>query len=249
MIGVWGCNPVSRIRTTATAAGLDDIEYGVIYSCPSMSNYAFKVLSCDAGGWCQVFIVNEASPKGGNVTGQGKSSILALIKKNDCKTAGGNRDDKGNPPPRAPKDPPNNDDGGDNRGGQGVCSSDQQLAATPKPSDSMELKSKRAILARFQQAVDKGEKVSVGITFDSFQIGTPRTNVEDANFYETAPVGAKLYPIKSKFTLCSVFGTEITKDVTDGRYECFKDNLGDWACGTAAGYRIIKTTYEKRKKP
>jgi len=130
------------------------------------------------------------------------------------------------------------------------CPSDPNLTAKPKANDSMELNSKRAILARFQQAVEKREKVGVGISFDSFQIGPPRTNLRGSTlYYEDAPVGAKIYPIKSKFTLCSLFSTEITRDVIDGRYECFKDNFGTWICGTASGYRIINTTYEKRRRP
>src|SRR5438270_2360118 len=53
------------------------VEYGVTYACPQMNNYEFKVLSCDDQDWCQVFIANKFSPGGGNVTGQGKDSVLS----------------------------------------------------------------------------------------------------------------------------------------------------------------------------
>ena len=233
----------------------DKLEYGVIYTCPEMNNYRFKVISCDDKNWCQVFIANKYAPGGGNVTGEGKDTVLSLMKKGVCSVTGRppdakvktdqangnnrteNQNEKVKTPTRGEAD------------ADGDCSSDPSLAAKPKANDSMELKSKRAILARFQQAVDKGEKVGVGISFESFQIGPPRANLRGSTlYYEDAPVGSKIYPIKSKFTMCSLFSTEIMRDVIDGRYECFKDNFGEWVCGTATGYRVINTKYEKRRK-
>jgi hypothetical protein len=233
----------------------DKLEYGVIYSCPQMSNYEFKVISCDDKNWCQVFIVNKYSPGGGNVTGEGKDTVLSLIKKNECsvkgrppaaeeKTEKAEGKAKDESPAEQAKSPTPDEATAD-----GDCPADPSLTAKPKANDSMELKSKRAILARFQQAVEKGEKVGVGISFESFQIGPPRANLRGSTLYfEDAPVGAKVYPVKSKFTLCSLFSTEIMRDVIDGRYECFKDNFGAWVCATASGYRTINTKYEKRKK-
>ena len=242
-------------RTTTGQAKPDKLQYGVVYSCPEMDGYEFKIISCDDQSWCQVFIVNHAAPKGGNVTGEGKGTLLSLIKKGACTVAGqpeaedqkpdhrnGGRDveDRERPKPDAADNPANDGAG---------CPSDPALKSVAKATDSIELKSKRAILAHFQMAVDKGEKVAVGITFEGFQIGPPRINRRgDTLYFEDAPVGAKIYPAKSKFTLCSLFSTEITRDITDGRFECFKDNFGEWQCATATGYRIISTTYEKIKK-
>ncbi len=232
----------------------DKLEYGVTYACPEMNNYEFKVISCDDKDWCQVFIANKYAPGGGNVTGEGKDTVLSLMRKGECSV-------KGRPPVAKEKtdqtDGNNRDENQDEKvktptqdaAAAGDCSSDPSLTAKPKANDSMELKSKRAILARFQQAVDKREKVGVGISFESFQIGPPRANLRGSTLYfEDAPVGAKIYPIKSKFTMCSLFSTEVMRDVIDGRYECFKDNFGEWVCGTASGYRVINTTYEKRRK-
>jgi hypothetical protein len=246
----------SGVTGVAAVQGKQDkLEYGVTYSCPQANNYEFKVISCDDKDWCQVFIANKYSPGGGNVTGQGKDSVLSLIKRDECsikgrrpaakenteQANGNDRDENRNEKTKTPTQ--------DETNAAGDCSSDPNLTAKPKANDSMELNSKRAILARFQQAVDKGEKVGVAISFESFQIGSPRTNLRGSTlYYEDALVGAKIYPVKSKFTLCSLFSTEITRDVTDGRYECFKDNFGAWACGTASGYRIINTTYEKRRR-
>jgi len=227
----------------------DDLKLGVLYSCPEMSNYSFKVLSCDKTGWCQVFIVNEASPKGGNVTGQSKSSLLALIKKNECTSAGNGPEAEQNDTPPV-KAPPKIDPNAETpvAAEAGSCPTDPKIAEPVKAGDSMELKSKKAILAHFQMAVDKGDKVAVALIFDNFTVGAPRTNIRGVNYYEDAAIGAKIYSIKSKFTVCSTFGTEITRDVTDGRYDCFQDKHGDWVCGAGEGYHIIKSTYEKRKK-
>lgn len=237
--------------TNANLIAPDDLVIGSLYSCPQMNDYSFKVISCDAKGWCQVFIVNKFSPNGGNVTGQSKSTTEALIKKYSCTVEGAAANAEPKQANDIPAVPGRNTpiaENGAPAGGAGDCTSDPRFTAAAKPGDSIELKSKRAILAHFQQAVDKGDKVGVGITFDNFAVGATRTNIRGVNYYPDAAVGAKIYSVKTKFTLCSAFSTEVTHDITDGFFDCFKDNFGGWACGTATGYKIIKTTYEKRNK-
>jgi hypothetical protein len=225
----------------AAAQAPGKLELGAVYSCEEMNHYAFKVLSCDAKDWCQVFIVNKAAPQGGNVTGEGKATVLSTIGKNKCTI-------KGRPAEAKAADETRNQRASAPAAGVAAagCSSDPSVSVKAKAGDSMELNSKRAILARFQHSVDKGEKLAVGISFDSFQLGPPRANRRGETLYlEDAPVGGKVYPVKSQFTLCSRFSTEITRDLVDGRYECFQDNFGEWVCATASGYRIISTKYEK----
>ena len=243
-----------RIGMVAGQGKADKLEYGVVYTCPQMNDYEFKVISCDDKNWCQVFIANKYAPKGGNVTGQGKDTVMSLMRKGECTVKGRPAAAEDKPDPAKTTDKAENGDKpatnatGD-QSNNGACPSDPGLTAKAKAGDSMELNSKRAILARFQQAVDKGEKVGVGITFESFQIGPPRANLRGSTLYfEDAPVGAKIYPVKTNFTMCSLFSTEIMRDVVDGRYECFKDNFGAWVCGTASGYRVVNTKYEKIKK-
>jgi hypothetical protein len=130
----------------------------------------------------------------------------------------------------------------------GECPSDATLKAKSKPNDSMEIKSKRAILAGYQKAVDANQYWAVGITFDGFQIGPPHANIRGVLYHEDAPLGAQVYPIKTKFTVCQRYDTEIKRDVLDGRFECFKDNFGEWDCATATGHRTINTSYEKAPK-
>lgn len=224
-----------------------DLELGVTYSCPQNNNYEFKVLSCDDQDWCQVFIANKFSPNGGNVTGQGKASTLSLIKQGGCFVKGrppqANETKDANPQDNKvePVAPAQGQTGGE-------CPSDATLKANSKPGDPMDLKSKRAILAGFQKEVDAKQYWAVGITFDSLQVGPPHTNIRGVLFHEDAPVGTPIYPVKTKFTVCQRYDTEIKRDVMDGHFECFKDNFGEWNCATATGHRLISKTYEKAPK-
>jgi|GEM_PF-7118856 len=221
------------------------LEYGVTYTCPQNNNYEFKVLSCDDQDWCQVFITNKFSPGGGNVTGQSKSSTLALIKRWDCSV-------KGRPQQTtAPQDANPKEDKVEPAGPAqtaGECPTDATLRAKSRPTDSVELKSKRAILAGYQKEVDAKQYWAVGITFDSFQVGAPHANIRGVLYHESAPVGTQIYPIKTKFTVCQRYDTEIKRDVMDGHFECFKDGFGEWDCATATGNRLVSKTYEKAPK-
>ena len=224
-----------------------DLEVGVAYTCAQNNNYEFKVLSCDQQDWCQVFIANKFSPGGGSVTGQGKATTLSLIQKWGCHVQGrpvqaNEVKDENQPqektqavgPAQAPQ--------------ASECPSDESLKARPKPGDSSELKSKRAILAGYQKEVDAKQYWAVGITFDSLQVGPPHANIRGVLYHEDAPLGTPIYPVKTKLTVCQRYDTELKRDLLDGHYECFKDNFGEWNCATATGHRTINTTYEKAPK-
>lgn len=223
-----------------------DLEYGVTYTCPENHNYEFKVLSCDDQDWCQVFIANKFSPGGGNVTGQGKSSTLSLIKQGGCNVKGRA------PQANEPNKPDNQEATVEPAKTLGPtaqeCPTDAILKAKSRPDDAIELKSKRAILAGYQKEVDAKQYWVVGINFDSFQVGAPHANIRGVLFHENAPVGTPIYPVKTKFTVCQRYDTEIKRDVMDGHFECFKDGFGEWDCGTATGNRLISKTYEKAPK-
>jgi len=221
------------------------LQYGAVYSCPERNNYQFKVLSCDPNDWCQVFTVNKYSPGGGNVAGQGKDTILSLIKNYGCQAEGGEPANENTKTEATPE--PIQEQGQEQASGE--CASEEILKATAKPGDSIELKSKRAILAFYQKRVEEGEYRAVGVSFESFQVGPPRANLRGSTLYiESAPLGAKIYPVKSNHTVCRRYDREIKRDVLDGRLECFKDNFGEWDCATASGNRTISTKYEKAPK-
>ena len=113
----------------------------------------------------------------------------------------------------------------------------------------MELSFKRAILGRYQKKLAEtsmSTPLTVGVSFASFQIGQPSVNLRttDGSYLSSAPVGANIYPVKTNFTACESFRSEITRTVVDGRYSCFKDNFGEWACGNASGWRTLDTQRE-----
>ena len=58
------------------------IEIGVVYSCNNQMQ--FRVLSCDARDWCQVFRINKASPSGGFTVPYTKPVLLSDIKSFQC---------------------------------------------------------------------------------------------------------------------------------------------------------------------
>lgn len=134
----------------------------------------------------------------------------------------------------------------------GTCPSDSLLAETPKTSDPLELSFKRAILANYQRRLTEtglSTPVTVGIRYASFHVGPPRLNRRtldrvDGTYQRSAPVGADIYPVKTDLTVCERFRNEIVRTVVDGRYECFKDNFGKWACSNASGWKTVDTRRE-----
>jgi hypothetical protein len=134
----------------------------------------------------------------------------------------------------------------------GACSSDPQLTSGQKATDSMELSFKRALLGNYQKKVAEkslSSPLAVGINFSNFQIGSPRRNQRtldstDGTYMRSAPVGADIYQVKTNFTECERFKSEIIRTVVDGRYECFKDNFGEWACSNASGWKTLETKRE-----
>ncbi len=239
----------------AEAQQKDKVKYNVVYDCGASK---VKILSCEgqaADDRCEVLYVNKYSPGGGSRDKLSRAFVMEhYVRK--CTPEGGAAPDK-DEQAETNKPNKNNEDKDQTREDHAVkeklaldeCSSDDTLIAKSKPTDSMELKSKRAILARYQQRVEAREYWAVGIVFESFQIGPPRTNLRgDTLYHETTPVGAKIYPVKTKFTVCERYDTEIKRTVIDGRKECFKDNFGEWVCASASGDRTISTKYEKVPK-
>lgn len=135
----------------------------------------------------------------------------------------------------------------------GGCANDPILDTRAVSNESMELGFKRALLRNYQKRVEERGLTSplgVGLTFETFQIGPPRINRRtldslDGTYMRSAPVGANIYPVKTKLNLCERFRNEITRTSIDGRYECFKDTSGAWACGNASGWRTLETQRER----
>jgi hypothetical protein len=134
----------------------------------------------------------------------------------------------------------------------GACSSDPLLTSTTARNDSLELSFKRAILANYQKRVAENSlssPLAIGVNFVNLQVGKSRVNQRtldkiDGTYIRSAPVGADIYPVRTTFTECERFRSEIIRTVVDGRYECFKNNFGESECSNASGWRTVETRRE-----
>ncbi len=76
-----------------------------------------------------------------------------------------------------------------------------------------------------------------GLVFEDFKMGTPYKNRARGNGrkdVDPAPVGATIYPLKTKIVKCemdleSTFRTEWTNE-----YDCYKSRVGEWVCKNGA---------------
>lgn len=94
----------------------------------------------------------------------------------------------------------------------------------------------------FERAAAKIEPASisapkqVGLSFIEFDLGTPYENTltssrfGDKRRHTGAPVGAMIYPIKTKELQCDRFGGEVRRTVREVSHDCFKNRDGDWTC-------------------
>jgi hypothetical protein len=88
--------------------------------------------------------------------------------------------------------------------------------------------------------------LKVGVTFLSFQAGTPFKNIVRVDpvrgalrINDAAPVNAMIYPVKSVHVVCEQFRDGIQRKRVENKYACFKNRDGEWVCGADG---IPKTT-------
>ena len=86
----------------------------------------------------------------------------------------------------------------------------------------------------------------VGVTFLSFQVGTPFKNIVRVDpvhgayrINDAAPVNAMIYPVKSDHIVCEQYRDGIQRKRVENKYACFKNRDGEWVCGADG---IPKTT-------
>lgn len=78
----------------------------------------------------------------------------------------------------------------------------------------------------------------IGLTFLDFELGRAYKNtltsdrLGDKRLHDGAPVGAMIYPIKTKYLKCELYDRSITRWVIQQNFACFKDRFGDWVCPT-----------------
>lgn len=76
----------------------------------------------------------------------------------------------------------------------------------------------------------------VGLTFLEFNMGESYKNTltssrfGDKRRHTGAPVGAMIYPVKTKELQCDLHGGEIRRSITEVSRDCFKNKDGDWVC-------------------
>jgi hypothetical protein len=76
----------------------------------------------------------------------------------------------------------------------------------------------------------------IGLTFLEFEMGRAYKNTLTANrigdrrLHDGAPVGATIYPVKTKYVRCELYDREISRYVRQTNYACFKNSSGDWDC-------------------
>jgi hypothetical protein len=129
------------------------------------------------------------------------------------------------------------------------CSSDTAVLAPSGKSESLDLSFKRAILSNYQKRLTEtslSTPLAVGVTYAEFQVGNPRVNRRtldrlDGTWIRNAPEGTAVYPVRTRFTECEQFRTEIIRTSVDGRYECYRNNFGQWSCSNASGWRTLDT--------
>ncbi len=81
-----------------------------------------------------------------------------------------------------------------------------------------------------------GAPKKIGLTFFEFEMGKAYKNtltsdrVGDKRLHDGAPVGAVIYPVKTKYLRCELYDREINGYVRQTNYACFKNRYGDWDC-------------------
>lgn len=92
----------------------------------------------------------------------------------------------------------------------------------------------------------------VGLTFLEFEMGKAYRNTLSSNriggdkrLHDGAPVGATIYPIKTRYVKCELYDRSITRMVIQQNFACFKDRFGDWVCPTDSTPKFL----EQRSTP
>lgn len=116
---------------------------------------------------------------------------------------------------------------------------------TAEPSEQL---FKRKIYDRHNKFADGSgvAPLKVGVTFLSFQVGTPFKNIVRVDpvrgalrINDAAPVNAMIYPVKSDHIVCEQYRDGIQRKRVENKYACFKNRDGEWVCGADG---IPKTT-------
>lgn len=127
---------------------------------------------------------------------------------------------------------------------KGGCACDAGIVNQPATNSPSEQLFKHLIYEDYRAQIDGSltAPLDVGVTFQAFAIGAPKTN-NVSNFgvdYPAAAVGGKIYPIETKHVLCRMYKGGPTKTIYEGRFACFKDKFNKWVVTTDAGHKLVR---------
>ena len=85
----------------------------------------------------------------------------------------------------------------------------------------------------------------IGLTFEVFQLGGAYKNSLSGNrvdrrLHDGAPVGASIYPIKTRYVKCELYDRSISRMVIEQNFACFKDKFGEWVCPTDSTPKFLE---------
>ncbi len=122
----------------------------------------------------------------------------------------------------------------------GDCSFTAPPGDTSKTAKASEQLFKRKIYDRHNVLANGtgSAPLKVGVTFLSFQVSKPFTNIVRVDpvrgalrINDAAPVNATIYPVKSEHIVCEQYRDGTQRKRVENKYACFKNRDGEWICG------------------
>ena len=123
---------------------------------------------------------------------------------------------------------------------QADCSYTPPAADTSKTAKASEQLFKRKIYDAYHIIVNGSNSapLRLGVTFLSFQVSKPFTNIVRVDpavgayrINDAAPVNAIIYPVKSEHIVCEEYRDRTLRKRVANKYACFKNRDGEWVCG------------------
>ena len=128
------------------------------------------------------------------------------------------------------------------------CSFDQPPVVNTKTSAASAALFKRII---YEWQAVMNSKTRVGVTFETFQIGSPYKNVyantKNALLHEGFPQNATIYPIKTRFVSCVEDKAWNYRGLFESVYNCAKNRFGEWSCGVGGVTRTLDKQHIPKK--
>ena len=123
--------------------------------------------------------------------------------------------------------------------GQHDCPMDEPPGQVTKTATASAQVFKRVIYESMAAKVNEksiGAPKKIGLTFLEFDMAKAYRNTltgdrfGDRRLHDGAPVGAMIYPVKTKYLRCELYDREINGYVRQTNYACFKNRDGEWDC-------------------